>query len=263
MDAVEHILVSNKFKFAEKQSPELPCAYYFESLQVAFARSYENPEKGLYFAAKGGTNSESHNHNDIGSFILYKNSVPFIVDAGKQTYKKETFSDLRYTLWENCSQYHNVPTIDGENQQFGEEYHSTSADFQQTEKNVVFSVDIKEAYGNKNDIKKWKRTFNFEKGEGEKVYFSDDFELEKESNCLIWNFITPCSVVKDDKGLRFVSENNVELRMDFENSADFELSAEDLQFDELMGASWQTGLKRIRLICKKTKIKGNLLFCIY
>lgn len=37
-------------------------------------------------AVKAGNNGESHNHNDVGSFTLYKNGRPFIIDVGVETY---------------------------------------------------------------------------------------------------------------------------------------------------------------------------------
>ena len=34
-------------------------------------RDSRNPDEGMFLAMKGGNNNESHNHNDIGSFIVY------------------------------------------------------------------------------------------------------------------------------------------------------------------------------------------------
>ena len=31
---------------------------------------------GFYFAAQGGHNAESHNHNDVGNFVVYANGKP-------------------------------------------------------------------------------------------------------------------------------------------------------------------------------------------
>ena len=36
---------------------------------------------GVTLAVKGGSNGESHNHNDVGSFILFRDGKPLIVDA--------------------------------------------------------------------------------------------------------------------------------------------------------------------------------------
>jgi hypothetical protein len=38
---------------------------------VAAARLRQGSVNGLYFAALGGHNAESHNHNDVGNFVVY------------------------------------------------------------------------------------------------------------------------------------------------------------------------------------------------
>lgn len=79
---------------------------FFESMGLMVARD------GTYtLAAKAGDNADSHNHNDVGSFILYKNGKPFVIDLGVGTYTRQTFSDRRYELWTMQSQFHNLPTF--------------------------------------------------------------------------------------------------------------------------------------------------------
>ena len=73
-------------------------------------------------SAKGGHNGENHNHNDVGSFMLYLNSGPLVVDAGNMTYTALTFSDQRYTLWNVRAAYHNLPLVGGVEQAPGKQY---------------------------------------------------------------------------------------------------------------------------------------------
>lgn len=73
-------------------------------------------------AMKGGHNDESHNHNDVGSFLLAVNGEMQVVDAGNMVYTAKTFSDRRYELWNCCAAYHNVPIIGGCQQQHGRQY---------------------------------------------------------------------------------------------------------------------------------------------
>ena len=89
----------------------------YPDLQVATIR-----RGGFFLAAKGGHNRESHNHNDVGNVILYCDGDPVFIDAGVGTYRKETFSSARYTLWTMQSSYHNLPEINGFMQKDGEEY---------------------------------------------------------------------------------------------------------------------------------------------
>ncbi len=84
----------------------LPEDAFFESVGLMVARD------GRYtLAAKAGDNADSHNHNDVGSFTIYKEGRPFLIDLGVGTYTKRTFSDKRYEIWTMQSQFHNLPTF--------------------------------------------------------------------------------------------------------------------------------------------------------
>ncbi|MFA9376506.1 MAG: heparinase II/III family protein [Lachnotalea sp.] len=63
-------------------------------------------------AVKAGDNDDSHNHNDTGSFTIYKNGEPMFIDVGVETYCKKTFSPQRYEIWTMQSTYHNLPDVD-------------------------------------------------------------------------------------------------------------------------------------------------------
>ena len=93
----------------------------YPDLQLAVLR-----RGGFFLAVKGGHNRESHNHNDIGSVILYHGATPVLVDAGVGVYTKDTFSDKRYTIWTMQSSYHNLPEIDGMMQLPGRAFHADS-----------------------------------------------------------------------------------------------------------------------------------------
>lgn len=79
---------------------------FFESTGLMVAR-----DETYILAAKAGCNADSHNHNDVGAFTVYKNGRPMIIDLGVGTYTRETFSDKRYEIWTMQSQFHNVPTF--------------------------------------------------------------------------------------------------------------------------------------------------------
>ncbi|MCR4588974.1 MAG: heparinase II/III-family protein [Lachnospiraceae bacterium] len=64
-----------------------------------------------YLAVKGGCNGDSHNHNDTGSIILYKDGAPFLIDVGVGSYTKQTFSKDRYKIWTMQSAWHNLPSF--------------------------------------------------------------------------------------------------------------------------------------------------------
>ena len=99
---------------ALRGSPPEKGDVWLPDLQVRVVR-----RGALTLCCKGGHNGESHNHNDVGSFMLYADGEPVIVDAGNMTYTAKTFSDERYTLWNVRSAYHNLPMIGGCEQQPG------------------------------------------------------------------------------------------------------------------------------------------------
>lgn len=74
---------------------------------------------GLFAAIKGGHNGENHNHNDVGSFVVYADGEPQIVDMGNRTYTAKTFGPERYTLDNTRARNHNVPLVGGAEQHAG------------------------------------------------------------------------------------------------------------------------------------------------
>lgn len=83
-----------------------PSDCFFESTGLMITR-----DEHFVLAAKAGNNADSHNHNDVGSFTVYKDGQPLIIDLGVETYTGKTFSDKRYEIWTMQSQFHNLPTF--------------------------------------------------------------------------------------------------------------------------------------------------------
>ncbi|MEY9849979.1 heparinase II/III family protein [Streptacidiphilus sp. MAP5-3] len=71
------------------------------------------------FAAKGGHNDESHNHNDLGTFVLEAEGEELLADLGAGEYTAEYFGPRRYELLHPSSEGHSVPVIDGHGQRAG------------------------------------------------------------------------------------------------------------------------------------------------
>ena len=108
------------------------------------------------FAARGGSNGESHNHNDVGSFILSVDNEQLLIDMGARPYTRQYFEDgVRYTFLETSSKGHNAPIINGQYQANIRETRSYTS-FE----NGVFSVDFKEVYGIP-QLKKLVRDYSF------------------------------------------------------------------------------------------------------
>ncbi len=151
--------------------------FWLPELQVMGARSFEGSKEGLYVAAKGGHNAESHNHNDVGNFIVYADGYPSIIDIGVETYTAKTFSSRRYEIWTMQSAYHNLPTINGIMQKNGREYRATDISYEAGKKKAAFILDISEAYPGEAQVKSWKRTITLNRGKH--VIIHDKYELKE------------------------------------------------------------------------------------
>lgn len=144
---------------------------------------YMKNSSDWFFATKGGHNNESHNHNDIGTFILYIDGVPMFVDAGVGTYTKKTFSSERYTIWSMCSDWHNLPVINGATQKFGGQYRSASV--VTSESSGRFTLDISGAYPSA-DCNSWKREYKLGKAA---LSIVDTYSMRERKAADIENFM--------------------------------------------------------------------------
>ena len=171
---------------------------WFENIQVMAARSEDGSSDGLYLAAKGGHNDESHNHNDIGNFIVYKNGRPMIIDVGVETYSRKTFSKERYTIWTMQSPYHNLPTVNGVMQKEGRNFQARDVSHKFTESSAQMTMDIAGAYPETAGLNYWKRTVRLNRGKN--VEITDSYSLKNKSNELTLSIMTPCNVTILEKG---------------------------------------------------------------
>ena len=137
--------------------------HWFGGIQVATARTRENSFSGLFLAAKGGCNVESHNHNDIGNYIIYANGRPAIVDAGVGEYTKKTFSAQRYEIWSMQSGWHNTAAVNGCDQKDGRQYAASDVEYADDGAVMTFSMDIQNAYGPEAKLEKYRRAFTFDR----------------------------------------------------------------------------------------------------
>lgn len=104
------------------QVPDLDGVQPPSFMQMPNLQVYAWRRNGLYMAIKGGCNGESHNHNDVGTFIVYADGEPQVVDMGNMLYTAKTFGPERYTLPNTRSMNHNLPLIGGVEQCEGREY---------------------------------------------------------------------------------------------------------------------------------------------
>ena len=128
------------FAFATKErrnDKEEYGTFYFED-----AGWYIKKTPIYEFAVKAGNNGESHNHIDIGSFIINSRGKSIIIDSGKGEYTAEYFSKNRYKCFPTSAIAHNIPIFDGKTQGIGAEYKGKIISV----KDCEIVLDLKEAY---------------------------------------------------------------------------------------------------------------------
>ena len=92
---------------------------WLPDLQMMAAREKPGSIQGLYVAAWGGHNAQSHNHNDVGNVIVFADGQPLLVDVGVGEYTAKTFGSRRYEIWTMQSSWHTLPAINGVDQAAG------------------------------------------------------------------------------------------------------------------------------------------------
>lgn len=163
---------------------------WLPDIQVMAARSQEGRRDGFYVAAKGGHNDESHNHNDVGNFIVYADGRPVLVDAGAQTYTAQTFSSRRYELWNNQSAYHNLPTINGVMQPEGARYVAGNVRYETGDAFARLTLDLARAYPDAARVQRWQRTITLHRA-ALAVEVAEDYQLAAFVAPFTLNFLTP------------------------------------------------------------------------
>ena len=185
---IRNLLTLNRLPAANSSYASADEAW-FPDIQVLTART----SSGLFMATHAGNNDESHNHNDVGDFIVYYGNEPLIVDAGRGNYTAKTFSSKRYELWFTQSQYHNLPIVDGFGQLAGKSYLAENAKQSTSVTASSLFMDISKAYPKEAGINFWNRTVDLDRTKNV-VEISDEYSLAKTPTSLQQIFMTVCDV---------------------------------------------------------------------
>lgn len=249
---IENLAFFNDLK---QEQPALNTAGYTWYPQTQFC--YIKEKQGFFFAAKGGFNNESHNHNDVGTFSLYADEVPMFIDAGVGTYTKKTFSSERYSIWTMQSNYHNLPTINGVPQHFGAQYKATDVSFNPTKKR--FTLNIANAYPKEAGVKNWIRTYSLS---ANNLVINDQFELTEAKAPNQVNFLTWAKPDLSKAGVLLLQKEGRSVSMQY-NAAVFEASVETIpQTDARLSNVWGSELYRVIFTAIKSPLKGQYKFLI-
>jgi hypothetical protein len=163
---------------------------WLPDLQMMAAREQPGSSRGLYVAAWGGHNAQSHNHNDVGNVVVFLDGEPVLVDAGVGEYTSKTFSPRRYEIWTMQSGWHNLPSINGVDQGAGAEFRARETVFSPGRDAVRLSVDIAAAYPPEAKVGSWRREVTLDRKKRE-VSLTERYALGESREPLRLHFLTP------------------------------------------------------------------------
>lgn len=230
--------------------------FWFPDTEVAGARDKRGSYMGFFFGAKGGFNAESHNHNDVGSCLMYFDGKPCLIDLGREEYVAKTFSSRRYEIWTMQSGYHNLPVINGVDQMQGAEFKAKNSTFKANAKSAVFSTEIAGAWPEQAKVKSWVRSYTLNRGES--FVISDKFELNEITDAVTSsNLITYCKVTQVKPGLLKFEGDGFSLNMSYNPK----VVTAKIEFIEITDRSlkryWPDGVTRVRLDFINLALKGG------
>ncbi len=246
----ELVFLSHLDEFLEEKAEEPhPADTWLHSLQIMTARRGQ-----MFLGMKGGHNDESHNHNDVGSFVVYNNGKPILVDPGVGEYTSKTFSKERYTIWTMQSAYHNLPQVNGFDQHEGRKYAARDVKYSKG----MLSLDLRDCYPSDAGIKKWNRTVAINK-KGV-VTLTDDYLLEKVVSPVREMFVSAvCPVLDEQKGV--ISLGSCSLSYP-KSKCDVDIQPLSDRLDPMLRSMWSDGLWRIVITSKNMSTNDILSFRI-
>lgn len=190
--ALPNLLVAGKAIAAKKQDA-LVGDSWFPNLGLMTARVRAGTTDGFYLAMQAAPNQRPHGHNDSGSFIVFHNGNPVIVDIGPEAY---TAPRYKFSVQ---SAYHNLPTIGGvmQNNQ-SPQYRATDLHYSTSESRASVSMNLATAYPAEAGITRWTRTLTLDRV-ANCIRLNEDFQLQKQVPVQL-SFMTPCVPVQAQKG---------------------------------------------------------------
>lgn len=251
---------------AQPGHPPLLRNVWLSDIEVMVARDAAGRSDGFYLAAKGGHNDESHNHNDIGNFVVFIDGRPVLVDAGVETYTAKTFSDRRYEIWTMQSAYHNLlPTVDGVQQEPGARFAARNVAHSTDDANASLTLDIAGAYPPTAKLASWQRTVTLQRGEA--ITIVDAFVLTAPVQRIELSLLTPCAVASIDDGQIVLAERtfgegqSAGAAIVTYDAATFGVATATVPItDARMGPVWGDHLTRIILTAEQPPMQGEWRF---
>lgn len=236
---------------------------WLPGIQVMAARPTAGSPQGLYLAAQGGHNAESHNHNDVGNFIVYADGQPALIDAGVETYTAKTFSARRYDIWTMQSAYHNLPTINGVMQAAGREFAAREVSYRATDDTAEFRLDLAGAYPPEAGLESWRRVLRLDRARNV-VEVRDAFVLQKAGGKVVISLITPCLVAISGAGRLSLSGGFLKVgKIEIAFPESWNVTTESVAtMDPRLHAVWGDQIFRVLLAAENLPTQGEFVLRI-
>ena len=237
-----------------------------EDMQMMAARDRAGSDRGFYLAAWGGHNAQSHNHNDVGNFLVFVEGQPVLVDPGRPEYTRRTFSSQRYEIWAMQSAYHNVPTVKGVMQADGRRFAAREVGYSSSEDAAELKMDIAAAYPASAGLKKWVRRARLDRGKS--IVIEESAVFSGEPGAVVLNLMTPCEVdvrTPGTVGFKIAGTSAMTTRsvlLDYD-PAKFTALVEPVPLDDAsLRQMWNNRLHRVQLRFERPGIRESWMLRI-
>lgn len=214
--------------------------FYFPDSEIVIARDQGGNTDGFYFAAWGGDNSGGHNHNDIGSCVLYFNGEPVLIDIGYGVGSTEN---------------HTLPLINGYSQMNGRKAKSKDSRYANTRKRVSFSTDISGAYPDEAKINQWIRSYTLQREK--RFVVKDQYRLTKNTGETKIHFITASDCKVITPGVIELKNDGFTLQMKY-NPSWLDVTIEVLKMNRF--PTDKEDISKLVFTLKNGKLSGDLTF---
>ena len=182
--------------------------YYLPALGQVKLRGKPGPSQ-MTVMALAGNNGVPHNHNDIGSFIVYRQGKLHLVDPGGPVYSKKTFSSRRYEILHCNSLGHSVPIINGTQQKAGAEFFGTlTVENLNGDDHKIAAIDMTHAYP-KGTVNSLRRTLELDASHNQ-LTLKDAYSFSRQPKSVEEAFVTfeNAKIVAKGREVRLGSKTN-------------------------------------------------------
>ena len=211
------LLWSKNIEFKNIATPEQKMFVSNRKTEIAMMRTSWVDNNGIYVGIKGGTPSASHQHMDVGSFIMEANGIRWALDFGLQEYHSleskgidlwnRSQSSQRWDVFRHKNSSHNTLTINNNKQLVaGNAIIETISD---NENKMSVKMDLTSLY--LLDTKKVERKISLE---NQKLVLIEDFVSTFDKDIIVrWNMLTKTSPKIIDNQTIELSQNEKKLKV--------------------------------------------------